>query len=195
MSRQICLCFALYNSSHSNALYSSVTGATLAVIGDFLAQKREKSENGYDEIRALSFACFDACYRLFQTISIPLVSFYGQGRVLRPLFSMLGLGENSIAVATATERTILYQFCVIPFIYYPVFFAFTGMMQGLNLKEAFERAKKSFLPCWTRNITFWIPAQLVMFGLISDTWIIPYSCVMGIMWSTILSVTAGKANK
>ena len=170
-----------------------MTGASLAVIGDFLAQKREKK--GYDKIRAASFACFDACYRMFQSISIPLVSKYGQGKVLHALFSMIGRGTNSLPFATAMERTLLYQFGIIPFVYYPVFFAFTGMMQGLNLKETFVRAKTSFLPCWTRNLMFWIPAQLIMFGLIEDKWVIPYSCVMGIMWSTILSVTAGKAQK
>jgi len=32
-----------------------------------------------------------------------------------------------------------------------------------------------------------------MFGLIDDKWQIPFACVMGMLWSTILSVTAGNA--
>jgi len=36
---------------------------------------------------------------------------------------------------------------------------------------------------------------MVMFGLISENWQIPFVCVMGILWSMILSVVAGKATK
>ncbi len=68
-------------------------------------------------------------------------------------------------------------------------------MQGLSLNETIQRAKTSFLPCMKRNLLFWIPCQMVMFGLIEEKWQIPFVSVMGILWSLILSVTAGKAKQ
>lgn len=54
-----------------------VTGASLALMGDYLAQLKANQscrEDGicflYDAPRAVSFALFDACYRMFQHVSI-----------------------------------------------------------------------------------------------------------------------------
>jgi len=173
-----------------------LTGASLAVMGDYLAQAKEMRRldgRGYDVPRAASFAAFDSCYRLFQHNIIPFIIKLGQGNVFASAFSMVGIGKESIAFFAAMERTFLYQFILIPFVYYPVFFTFTGFMQGLNARESLDRAKVTFLPCWKRNLIFWIPTQMVMFGLVAEQWQIPYACVMGIAWSLILSVTAGKA--
>ena len=177
-----------------------MTGASLAAFGDYLAQMKEMRESNkkYNVPRAFSFAAFDACYRMFQHAAIPFIVMLGQGHVFRHLLSSIPLvimSESSLAFTAAMERTFLYQFFLIPFFYYPIFFTFTGLMQGLNLKETIQRAKKSFLPCWKRNLIFWIPTQMVMFGLISDNWQIPFVCVMGILWSMILSVVAGRATK
>jgi hypothetical protein len=177
-----------------------MTGATLAVFGDYLAQMKEMRETNkeYNVPRALSFATFDSCYRMFQHAAIPFIVMLGQGHVFHNLLSSIPLvtmRESSLAFTAAMERTFMYQFFLIPFIYYPIFFTFTGLMQGLNLKETIQRAKKSFFPCWKRNLIFWIPTQMVMFGLISENWQIPFVCVMGILWSMILSVVAGRATK
>ena len=50
------------------------TGASLSVIGDYLAQVKDiKSSDDdkeeYDVPRAVSFAIFDACYSLIQHVS------------------------------------------------------------------------------------------------------------------------------
>ena len=177
-----------------------MTGATLAVFGDYLAQMKEMSETNkeYNIPRALSFAAFDSCYRMFQHIAIPVIVMLGQGHVIRKLLSsipLVSMSESSLGFTAAMERTFIYQFALIPLFYYPIFFTFTGLMQGLTLKETFQRAKKSFLPCWKRNLIFWIPTQMIMFGLISENWQIPFVCVMGIIWSMILSVVAGRATK
>ena len=176
-----------------------MTGATLAAFGDYLAQMKEMkvTNREYNVPRALSFAAFDSCYRMFQHAAIPFIVMLGQGHVFHNLLSSIPLvtmSESSLAFTAAMERTFLYQFGLIPFFYYPIFFTFTGLMQGLSLKETFQRAKKSFLPCWKRNLIFWIPTQMIMFGMISDNWQIPFVCVMGILWSMILSVVAGKAS-
>jgi hypothetical protein len=172
------------------------TGVILAVLGDALAQTRGRSQNAYDPRRGASFGAFDSCYRVFQHNAFPFIISSCQGNVLGAMFSGLpGLaaGPSLRLGLAALERTLVYQLVVIPLLYYPIFFTFTGYLQGLKPQEILQRAKTSFLPCWKRNLMFWIPTQMVMFGLIDERWQIPFACVMGMLWSTILSVTAGNA--
>lgn len=172
------------------------TGAILAVLGDALAQTRDPSEKAYDPRRAASFAAFDSCYRFFQHNAFPFIISICKGNVLSSIFSGVTgavVGSNLRLGLAALERTLVYQLVVIPLLYYPIFFTFTGYLQGLTPAEILQRAKTSFLPCWKRNLMFWIPTQMVMFGLIDEKWQIPFACVMGMLWSTILSVTAGNA--
>jgi Mpv17 / PMP22 family len=174
------------------------TGATLAVLGDALAQTRDPLQKHYDPRRAASFAAFDGCYRFFQHKAFPFIISKCQGGFLGGILSaMLGvsLGSNVRLGLAALERTLVYQFLVIPLLYYPIFFSFTGYLQGLKPKEIWRRARTSFLPCWKRNLLFWIPTQMIMFGLIDEKWQIPFACAMGMLWSMILSVTAGNAYK
>jgi protein Mpv17 len=172
------------------------TGASLAIMGDAMAQSMELNIQHYDTRRAASFAAFDGSYRVFQHLAFPVITGHCKGRVLTGLLSVipsLVVGGNLRLFLAAVERTLTYQLAVIPLLYYPVFFMFTGFIQGLSVSESFQRAKQNFLPCWKRNLMFWIPIQLVMFGLVDEKWQIPFVCVMGVIWSTILSVTVGKA--
>ena len=177
-----------------------VTGATLAVLGDAMAQIRDFKQKSYNPRRAASFAAFDGCYRFFQHLAFPFIISICQGRVLACFLSALlpsvsSVGGNLRLGLAALERTLLYQLLVIPLLYYPIFFTFTGYLQGLTPSEILSRAKTSFLPCWKRNLAFWIPCQMVMFSVIDEKWQIPFACLLGMIWSTILSVTAGNANK
>ena len=177
-----------------------VTGATLAVLGDAMAQIRDFKQKSYNPRRAASFAAFDGCYRFFQHMAFPFIISICQGRVLGSFLSALlpsvsSIGGNLRLGLAALERTLLYQLLVIPLLYYPIFFTFTGYLQGLTPSEILSRAKTSFLPCWKRNLAFWIPCQMVMFSVIDEKWQIPFACLLGMIWSTILSVTAGNANK
>lgn len=172
------------------------TGAFLAVLGDALAQLREPSQTGYNPRRAASFAAFDGSYRFFQHNAFPFIISICQGKVLGSLLSSLPgviIGPHLKHGLAALERTLVYQLVVIPLLYYPIFFTFTGYLQGLRPTEILQRAKTTFLPCWKKNLMFWIPTQMVMFGLIDEYWQIPFACVMGMSWSMILSVTAGNA--
>jgi hypothetical protein len=171
------------------------TGVSLSVLGDAMAQMRDTKP--YDSRRAVSFAAFDSCYRTFQHFAFPMIVRHCQGRVLSSLAALipnLVLTSKLKHLFATAERTFAYQFGVIPFFYYPVFFTFTGFIQGLTFDETFARARANFLPCWRRNIMFWVPIQMVMFGVIDEKWQIPFVCVMGMIWSAILSVTAGQAS-
>mmetsp|Transcript_10844 Transcript_10844/g.26228 ORF Transcript_10844/g.26228 Transcript_10844/m.26228 type:complete len:297 (-) Transcript_10844:1402-2292(-) len=193
-------CLDLYKSALSNnPLQTKVlTGALLSLLGDGAAQTREGGDSlrAYDVKRGLSFAAFDSIYRMFQHVAIPVIVRLGQGNVLSWILSLAPLfhpGTKTSGFLKAMERTLIYQFILIPLAYYPVFFTFTGLLQGLSLSETIARAKRTFLPCWIKNVTFWIPTQLVMFGLVDEKWQVPFVCLMGVLWSSILSVTAGKA--
>jgi hypothetical protein len=83
------------------------TGAVLAVLGDALAQSLTNGGTPYDKRRAVSFAAFDSCYRVFQHHMFPAVIAFCQGNVLARLGIMPALGA-------AMERTMVYQLLVVP---------------------------------------------------------------------------------
>jgi hypothetical protein len=79
-------------------------------------------------------------------------------------------------------------------VYYPLFFAITALVQGLTAEQGLERAREKFGPLLSRNLLFWVPAQLVQFALVPEEWQVTYVCVMGLMWNVILSSLAGSAD-
>jgi len=190
------------NSLVKNPLITKViTGAVLAVAGDAVAQSTstDQTKIGYDKRRALSFAVFDSCYRFFQHNMFPIVIRLGQGNVVKALLPKI-LPSKTIAhflapAAAAIEQTAMYQFVIVPLLYYPIFFAFTGSIQGLSTSQSLNRMKRQFFPCWTRNLMFWIPTQMILFGVVAEKWQIPFACLMGVLWSMILSTVAGNSKK
>ena len=106
------------NSLVNNPLVTKViTGALLAIIGDAMAQAtsneaalaNDQTKAKYDKRRALSFAVFDSCYRVFQHNAFPLVIRLGQGNVVKNL-----LPKFFLPAAAAIEQTALYQFVIVP---------------------------------------------------------------------------------
>jgi hypothetical protein len=79
-------------------------------------------------------------------------------------------------------------------IYYPVFYATTGLVQGLTLEETLNRARETFLPLMKRNLMFWIPTQFAVFGFVHENLQISILIVCGLIWTIILSLSAGNAN-
>lgn len=187
--------------SYSNSLTTRpiptkiATGAVLAGVGDALAQSRVKDQP-YDKFRTASFSAFDSCYRVFQHFAFPQIVGRCRGNILAGIVAKVGIDASGglMRYLYAAEQTLAYQFIVVPFIYYPVFFTFTGLVQGLSLADTFARARRDYLKCWSKNLQFWIPMQYYMFGYLGQQWQIPFSCVMGIVWSTILSAFAGAAD-
>jgi hypothetical protein len=164
-----------------------ITGATLAVCGDAIAQSRDK-EAEYDTRRASSFAVFDMAYRALQHYSFPIIVAACHGQYLG------SLDVNHMFEASqwaAMERTLASQLGIVPFLYYPAFFALTGAVQGLTVSGAVARAQENFIPLMKRNLLFWIPVQFVQFGYIQEDLQIPFLSVCGLAWTFILSAAAG----
>jgi protein Mpv17 len=167
-----------------------ITGATLAVCGDAIAQSQDKSTD-YDKRRAASFAAFDMVYRAVQHFSFPIITAACHGQFLGSLPLLHdNVGASQLA---AMEQTLGSQLGIVPFFYYPVFFALTGAVQGLSASGALNRAQENFLPLMKRNLLFWIPVQFVQFGYIPEDLQIPFLSICGLGWTFILSAAAGSA--
>ncbi|KAG7353107.1 Mpv17 / PMP22 family protein [Nitzschia inconspicua] len=177
-----------------------MTGCTLAVVGDAIAQSRGQSE--YNLKRAASFVAFDGCWRAVQVGTYkPLVATC-TGQFSLNLLKQLPLFSNQDNVQNldpfllgAMEQTLVSQLILIPLIYYPVFYATTGLVQGLTLEETLSRAKETFIPLMKRNLMFWIPTQFAVFGFVEENLQIPILIVCGLVWTIILSLSAGNASE
>ena len=165
-----------------------MTGATLAVCGDAIAQSQDDKE--YDKRRAASFAAFDMAYRAVQHFSFPLIVAACHGQYLGGLPFLDSVDASSLS---AMEQTLASQLGIVPFFYYPVFFSLTGFIQGLSVSGSIARAQENFLPIMKRNLLFWIPVQFVQFGYIQEDLQIPFLSMCGLAWTFILSVAAGSA--
>lgn len=172
-----------------------MTGGLLATTGDAIAQSQNQAEP-YDKKRAASFMVFDMAYRAFQHAAFPIIVAACHGQYVGEALSALHLSAQQqvpTEYAAAIERTLVSQVGIVPFIYYPVFFALTGFVQGLSMNGAMERAKLNFLPLMQRNLLFWIPLQFIQFGFIDEQLQIPFLSAAGLCWTFILSVAAGSA--
>mmetsp|Transcript_8879 Transcript_8879/g.19932 ORF Transcript_8879/g.19932 Transcript_8879/m.19932 type:complete len:321 (-) Transcript_8879:1276-2238(-) len=171
-----------------------MTGAVLASAGDAIAQGREDED--YDVARGASFAAFDMTYRAAQHFVFPIIVELCRGQYLLGTMAAVGATQLfDISSLTAMERSLASQLIVVPFFYYPVFFTFTGFMQGLTFEAGVERAKENFIPLMKRNLLFWIPVQYVQFCYVPTDLQIPFLSVAGLAWTYILSVVAGSAKK
>lgn len=183
-----------------------LTGGTLATCGDAIAQKSASSNNDndaivgdfvYDSRRAGSFAAFDMAYRALQHVSFPLIVQQCQGQFATaflhglPFVASAAQVTENVHFLAAMEQTLASQLGIVPFIYYPVFFALTGVMQGLTSEQAATRAMENFVPLMKRNLVFWIPVQFVQFAFVPQDLQIPFLSVCGLCWTFILSAFAG----
>ncbi|GAX20437.1 hypothetical protein FisN_22Hh003 [Fistulifera solaris] len=166
-----------------------ITGGTLATCGDAIAQSQNALEP-YDKRRAVSFMLFDMCYRALQHTAFPVLAVHCQGQYLGELLQGTPLIVNAEYLA-AMERTLASQLGIVPFIYYPVFYALTALVQDLSPQAAVDRARETFVPLMSKNLKFWIPVQFIQFGFIEEHWQIPFLSAAGLCWTFLLSLAAG----
>jgi len=172
-----------------------MTGATLAVAGDAIAQARQGPDHVYDKRRATSFAAFDMCYRALQHAAFPVIVAHCHGQYMASAASLLfSQYYLPLDFAAALERTLCSQLGIVPFLYYPVFYAVTTYAQELTFEQGIDRARQTFVPLMERNLLFWIPVQFIQFSLIPEDLQIPFVCVCGLFWTFVLSVMAGSVS-
>ena len=168
-----------------------LTGASLATAGDAIAQSRD-ADTPYSKKRSLSFAVFDAAYRCLQHAAFPIIIATCHGQYLA---SILPTSSVDVSYLAAMEQTLASQLIIVPFIYYPVFFTLTGVIQNLSPEAAWDRARDNFLPLMKRNLLFWIPMQFIQFEYVPIDLQIPFLSVCGLAWTCILSLAAGSTAK
>jgi hypothetical protein len=183
----------------------ATTAAVLGASGDAFVQLTEQkrlrgltpstydsdvSPPALDLARTSSFALFGACYTgAFQHQLFPFLEEQCQGFVLGAAASSAGL-ELDPGLAAALERTFSNQLVCIPLLYYPIFFAMTGALSGLDLQASAERGRTLFAPLMRRNLAFWIPMQTIQFACIPSDLQIPFVCAAGLGWNVILSAAS-----
>lgn len=156
------------------------TAAVLGLSGDWVAQKREPEP--FDHRRSASFIAFNTLYRgIIQNYAFQWMSVICAGQLL-----------GSTRILVAMERTLFNQFVIVPTAYYPLFFAISGALQGLTPSQSLRRARTHFLPLMSSTLAFWIPVNLVQFCWVPSLWQVPFVCLVGFIWTMILSMRVGK---
>ena len=177
-----------------------LSGGTLAVMGDAIAQSTSQDEEGYDKRRAFSFMLIDMAYRATQHAAFPLIVHQCQGQYIgivfqnvKPISELISQYPEYMSYFPAMEQTLASQLGIVPFLYYPVFYTLNAFLQGLNAEGAIERAKETFIPLMKRNLLFWIPVQFVQFGFVDEQLQIPFLSLCGLVSTVIISLYAGAA--
>ena len=118
------------------------TAAVLATVGDAIAQKSSDASKEYDPTRGMSFALFAAMYTgAFQHywFGWENTKLAFTAAELSPTLALLFASSSAVL---PVAKLVLNQFVVVPFLYMPLFFAFTGHMAGLSEEESLDRPSK-----------------------------------------------------
>jgi len=181
-----------------------LTAGALAMMGDFLAQQisarrivkakevleREGKErpdrhgksgvidvSKWDRKRTMTFALFGCLYTGFFQ--------HNWFRLLSELGNTLPYGSS---IWVAVTKLALNQFCMIPAVYFPVFYLVRGkMLRGDSLKQVVHSARKEYWRNLRLNWTLWVPVQFIMFTMIDEKYQVPFCCMVALLWNTILS--------
>uniref|UniRef100_A0A7S3EWS3 Uncharacterized protein n=1 Tax=Haptolina ericina TaxID=156174 RepID=A0A7S3EWS3_9EUKA len=87
----------------------------------------------------------------------------------------------------AAFKVAINQFCVVPILYMPLFFWFTGVLAGLNPEASLERARELYSPILRRNYAFWLPTQFLVFFTLPQDYQVPILSAASLVWTVILS--------
>ena len=166
------------------------TASCLAILGDALAQRRERLPS-FDARRSASIVAVEVSYRgLFQQPIFEWIIETYDGSILQHLFGL----PTTTPLLAALEQVIFNQFIVSPGLYYPLYFGLTGPIQGLTVKQTLSRARANFATLFGCNLCFWLPTQLVQFLFVPSKYKVPFICVASLLWNMILSAMAGSVS-
>jgi len=172
-----------------------ITGCLLAIVGDAIAQSGQPED--YNKKRAAAFVVFDAVWRTVQQVTYgPIIQTCDGEFSMNLLVSLpfANIQDENIIVLGAIEQTLVSQLVLIPLLYYPIFYSITGVVQSLTVGETITRAKETFIPLMKRNLLFWIPVQFCAFYFVEENLQIPVLTACGLVWTVILSLSAGSVN-
>jgi len=178
-----------------------ITGCMLAILGDAIAQSRTPEE--YNKKRAVAFVAFDGVWRTVQQVTYGPIIRTCNGQFTTGILGSLPflhvqetlMKEENRFVLGAIEQTLVSQLILIPLLYYPIFYSVTGIVQNLTVEETINRAKETFIMLMKRNLLFWIPVQFGAFYFVEENLQIPVLTAAGLIWTVILSVSAGNVNQ
>ena len=157
------------------------TAASLAVVGDAIVQQQQG--DSYNVNRMAGLAAVEATYRgMMQQPMLNFLAANFDGSLLQPLLPLLPL-----TLCAAFERTLINMFVFATLVYYPLFFAITGHLQGLTFKQSFERAKRRYAGLLGVSTAFWLPVQLLQFLCVPAKYQVPFISLAGCVWNIILS--------
>ena len=164
------------------------TAACLAVLGDAVAQRSGKSCERYDARRAFSIVVVEATYRgIMQQPILMWIETTFTGRFLATFLSL------PLPLLATAERVAFNMFVVSPWAYYPLYFAITGPLQGLTVRDTWRRAQAQFPSLFGINLCYWLPVQSLQFALVPPQYKVPFICLAGLVWNVILSALTGSA--
>ena len=63
------------------------------------------------------------------------------------------------------------------------------------MNEVIERARTTFWPIMKKNWAFWLPVQYYQFSYVDEPLQIPFLCLVGLIWTMILSASAGSVEE
>lgn len=127
-----------------------------------------------------------------ERVDIPLDAVIKTDGVWWRYFDIVSQLENPpSAQALAVGKLVTNQFVVIPLIYMPLFFAFTGLISGLDANQSVARARSLYFPILRRNYFFWLPVQFLQFLVIPVDFQIPFVSAASLVWTVILSSIGG----
>eukprot|EP00322_Chrysochromulina_rotalis_P018857 CAMPEP_0115881818 /NCGR_PEP_ID=MMETSP0287-20121206/28657_1 /TAXON_ID=412157 /ORGANISM="Chrysochromulina rotalis, Strain UIO044" /LENGTH=380 /DNA_ID=CAMNT_0003337821 /DNA_START=1 /DNA_END=1143 /DNA_ORIENTATION=+ len=202
---------------HAPLETKSATAAVLACAGDAFAQRitssiqqgnslpdgSDMNEFEYDWRRGLAFATFGACYTgAFQHVWFSWLDDHLVGGIV-DLTETIGLpglldcvddatGFDLVLPApspelVAAEKVAVNQFCVIPVLYMPLYFCFTGALGGMTLEASVKRMRTLYGQILRRNYAFWLPTQFLVFFALPIEYQVPTLCAASFVWTIILS--------
>tara|TARA_B110001452_G_C15171081_1_gene407057 strand:- start:400 stop:828 length:429 start_codon:yes stop_codon:yes gene_type:complete len=90
---------------------------------------------------------------------------------------------------------IFNQLTVSPFVYFPMYWLITGVLQGLTLAVTVERMRSQYFRIFGRSVLFWLPVSFVQFAYVQGySMRIVFMSTAGLVWNVCLSLMAGSVS-
>merc|ERR1712217_341635 len=81
----------------------------------------------------------------------------------------------------------------VPFVYYPVFYAFRGLCNGDSFENSLRAYGQNIVTDNAANWGFWFPGDIICFSI--PAWArLPFSHAAGYVWNSILSWMRGNVD-